>query len=68
MDLAHLNDRGLLLVGCGKMGQALLDGWLARGVRPSAVHVTDPSGKVGELVRARVTDAKSNSLAAERLI
>ena len=43
MDLAHLNDRGLLLVGCGKMGQALLDGWLARGVRPGAVHVTDPA-------------------------
>ena len=32
-----------------------------------AVHVTDPLGRVGELVRARVTDAKSNSLAAERL-
>lgn len=43
MDLAHLNDRGLLLVGCGKMGQALLDGWLARGVRPGAVHVMDPA-------------------------
>lgn len=42
MDLAHLNDRGLLLVGCGMMGQALLDGWLARGVRPGAVHVLDP--------------------------
>lgn len=43
MDLAHLNDRGLLLVGCGKMGQALLDGWLARGLRPGAVHVLDPA-------------------------
>lgn len=43
MDLAHLNDRGLLLVGCGMMGQALLDGWLARGLRPGAVHVMDPA-------------------------
>lgn len=43
MDLAHLNDRGLLLVGCGRMGQALLDGWLAQGVRPGAVHVIDPA-------------------------
>ncbi|MRX49767.1 pyrroline-5-carboxylate reductase [Paracoccus sp. S-4012] len=43
MDLSHLNDRGLLLVGCGKMGGALLDGWLARGLRPGAVHVVDPA-------------------------
>lgn len=43
MDLAHLNDRGLLLVGCGMMGQALLEGWLARGVRPGSVHVVDPA-------------------------
>ncbi|WP_415233635.1 tRNA (N6-isopentenyl adenosine(37)-C2)-methylthiotransferase MiaB [Pseudorhodobacter sp.] len=28
-----------------------------------AVHVTDPAGKVGQLVRVRVTESKSNSLA-----
>ena len=32
-----------------------------------AVHVMDPTGKVGELVRVRVTATASNSLAAERL-
>ncbi|RUS60245.1 tRNA (N6-isopentenyl adenosine(37)-C2)-methylthiotransferase MiaB [Pseudorhodobacter sp. E13] len=32
-----------------------------------AVHVTDPTGKVGELARVRVTAAVTNSLAAERL-
>lgn len=42
MDLRHLNDRGVLLIGCGKMGTALLDGWLARGLRPGAVNVRDP--------------------------
>ena len=42
MDLAHLNDRGLLLVGCGSMGGALLRGWLARGLAPHAAHVIDP--------------------------
>ena len=31
-----------------------------------AVHVTDPEGQVGELVRVRVSEAKSNSLAAQR--
>lgn len=42
MDLAELNGRGLVLVGCGRMGGALLKGWLARGVEPGAVHVIDP--------------------------
>lgn len=43
MELAQLNGRGLVLVGCGKMGGALLDGWLARGLAPDAVHVIDPN-------------------------
>lgn len=47
MDLAHLNDRGLVLVGCGRMGGALLQGWLSRGLAPRAVHVIDPSPPAG---------------------
>ncbi len=43
MDLSHLNERGLILVGAGRMGGALLEGWLARGLRPAAVHVIDPN-------------------------
>ena len=43
MDLAHLNGRGLVLVGCGRMGGALLRGWLARGLAPRAVRVVDPA-------------------------
>ncbi len=38
-----INERGLVLVGCGFMGRALLEGWLAAGVRPEAMHVQDPS-------------------------
>ncbi|MGR3542491.1 MAG: NAD(P)-binding domain-containing protein, partial [Hasllibacter sp.] len=34
--------RGLLLLGCGRMGSAMLAGWLARGVDAAAVHVVDP--------------------------
>jgi pyrroline-5-carboxylate reductase len=33
----------LLLVGCGKMGSALLDGWLKRGVKPAEVLVVEPA-------------------------
>ena len=32
----------LLLVGCGKMGGALLDGWLAQGVAPESVTLVEP--------------------------
>ena len=34
--------RELVLLGCGKMGSALLEGWLARGLAPGSVHVRDP--------------------------
>jgi pyrroline-5-carboxylate reductase len=34
----------LILVGCGKMGGALLAGWLARGTTPESVAVVEPMG------------------------
>ncbi|MGH6928678.1 MAG: NAD(P)-binding domain-containing protein, partial [Dongiaceae bacterium] len=33
----------LLLVGCGKMGGAMLRGWLRRGVRAADVAVVEPN-------------------------
>ncbi|MEM6595401.1 MAG: pyrroline-5-carboxylate reductase [Pseudomonadota bacterium] len=42
MDLSDVNGRGLVLLGCGKMGSALLQGWLAQGVSPGSVYVIDP--------------------------
>lgn len=42
MDLSPIADRGLVLLGCGKMGTALLEGWLARGVSPASVTVLEP--------------------------
>lgn len=32
----------ILLVGCGKMGGAMLGGWLAQGTAPESVMVVDP--------------------------
>lgn len=40
MDIGSLN--GVLMIGCGRMGGALLDGWLRSGLRPQAVWVEDP--------------------------
>lgn len=38
----ELVERGLVLLGCGKMGSAMLAGWLADGLPPTAVWVIDP--------------------------
>jgi pyrroline-5-carboxylate reductase len=35
--------RGLVLLGCGKMGSAMLAGWLGRGLPASSVWVIDPN-------------------------
>jgi pyrroline-5-carboxylate reductase len=42
MNLDVINRRGLVLLGCGKMGSAMLEGWLAQGVLPQAIWVIDP--------------------------
>ena len=43
----------LLLAGCGKMGGALLSGWLKRGMRPADVVVVEPDVKTARAVRRR---------------
>src|SRR5688500_13415516 len=35
----------ILLVGCGKMGGALLQGWFKRGLNPVDVIVVEPAGR-----------------------
>lgn len=42
MKLDDVNARGLVLLGCGKMGSAMLQGWLVQGVNPGSVWVNDP--------------------------
>lgn len=43
MDFGAIAQRGLVLVGCGRMGGALLQGWLAGGLPPSSAHVLEPA-------------------------
>ena len=43
----------LLLVGCGKMGGALLHGWLGRGLTPRDAYVVEPDAALRETVRER---------------
>lgn len=43
MTLDRVARDGLVLLGCGKMGTALLTGWLAAGVPPGSVWVVEPN-------------------------
>ncbi|MEM9708696.1 MAG: pyrroline-5-carboxylate reductase [Pseudomonadota bacterium] len=42
MRIDEIAARGLVLLGCGRMGSALLGGWLNGGIAPEAVHVLEP--------------------------
>ncbi len=37
-----IKSRGLVLLGCGKMGSAMLEGWLKQGLPAASVWVKDP--------------------------
>ncbi|MEM8576814.1 MAG: pyrroline-5-carboxylate reductase [Pseudomonadota bacterium] len=43
MKMNDIAARGVTLLGCGKMGSAMLAGWLAEGLPAGAVSVLDPA-------------------------
>lgn len=44
MSVEFTPDRPMLLAGCGNMGAALLQGWIASGITANAIRVIEPSG------------------------
>lgn len=42
MNMQDVARQGLVLLGCGKMGSAMLQGWLGNGLPASSVWVIDP--------------------------
>jgi pyrroline-5-carboxylate reductase len=45
----------ILLVGCGKMGGAMLRGWLARGIDATAVRVVEPFDQAADALRTELS-------------
>ena len=43
MGLQRLNNHGVVLLGCGKMGTALLSRWLNNGLEPRSAFVIEPT-------------------------
>jgi pyrroline-5-carboxylate reductase len=43
MAFSEIARRGLVMLGCGKMGSAMLEGWLDRDLPAASVHVIDPA-------------------------
>ncbi len=43
MSFNKIAESGLVLLGCGKMGSAMLEGWLDGGLPPTSVYVLDPA-------------------------
>lgn len=42
MNLDKVSAQGLVLLGCGKMGSAMLEGWLGQGLPAASVWVLEP--------------------------
>ncbi len=59
--MTELSGKRLLLVGCGKMGGAMLRGWLARGLEAANVTVIEPQAEaLGELAASGLTHATTS--------
>ncbi len=56
--MSDLSRTRLLLVGCGKMGGAMLRGWLARGMKAASIVVVEPAAEAyGDLADHGITQA-----------
>ena len=62
MELGDLSARGLILLGCGKMGGALLEGWLdGTGIAHSDVGLYVAPAEGGAPLLAHILDLDNMS-------
>lgn len=57
-----MSDSRILLVGCGKMGGAMLRGWLGRGLARADVRVVEPSADAAAALRSELGIAVAGNL------
>ncbi len=59
MTMENVREQGIVLLGCGKMGSAMLAGWLESGLPATSVWVLDPnpSGWLQELGGLHLNEA-----------
>ena len=43
LDLTHFSKKGIIIIGCGKMGSALLSGWIDSGIDLQNITVIEPN-------------------------
>jgi pyrroline-5-carboxylate reductase len=58
---------GVLLVGCGKMGGALLQGWMRSGRAAASIRVVEPDRQSWERARAALPPAVQHCASVEEL-
>lgn len=66
MKESRIAREGLVLLGCGKMGSAMLEGWLAGGLPASSVWIVDP--KPSDWVRAQGVNLNTGLPAAPAVV
>ena len=44
-------DRPLILLGCGKMGSAMLEGWMEIGLEKKQIHIIEPHQPTADTLR-----------------
>jgi pyrroline-5-carboxylate reductase len=66
MELQEVADNGLVMLGCGKMGSAMLSGWLDGGLPASSVWVSDPAPS--DWLRARGVHLNAELPAAPAIV
>ena len=72
MQIPARAESGIVLLGCGKMGSALLEGWLAGGLAPDRFTILDPAptprledlAREGLHLNAEIPDAPAVAIVA----
>lgn len=55
----------ILLVGCGKMGGAMLEGWLSHGIAPGDITILEPASEWADALQSKYSNIRLVNAASE---